>query len=97
MDIKSLPASEQHQERERQAINLLEKLIKHNIEYGAGTNLKNSITDHHHQQQQQQLENSLRDAKTFQKMMEKFKIDNCGENLMQDNCKDGQYKFRSFK
>lgn len=78
-----MPATEQHQERERQTINLLEKLIKHNSEYGADSDLTNSSGDH------QQLEKSIRDVKNFQKMMEKFKIDNNVENLIQDNYKTG--------
>lgn len=101
MDIKSMPASEQHQERERQTINILEKLIKHNSEYGADLEhtINNSIgldhqhhhNHHHHQlsQQQQHLEKSLRDVKNFQKIMEKFKIDGSVENLMSDSYKDG--------
>lgn len=83
MDIKSMPASEQHQERERQTINLLEKLIKHNSEYGADSDLSHSAGEH------QQLEKSLRNVKNFQKIMEKFKIDSGVENLIQDNYKDG--------
>lgn len=93
MDIKSMPASEQHQERERQTINILEKLIKHNSEYGADLEhtVNNSIGDHHHQlsHHQQHLEKSLRDVKNFQKIMEKFKIDGSVENLMSDSYKDG--------
>lgn len=78
-----MPASEQHQERERQTLNLLEKLIKHNSEYGADSDLTNSAGE------QQQLEKSIRDVKHFQKMMEKFKIDSSVENLIQDNYKTG--------
>ena len=101
MDIKSMPASEQHQERERQTINILEKLIKHNSEYGADLEhtVNNSIGDHHHHHHnhhhhqlnhhQQHLEKSLRDVKNFQKIMEKFKLDSNVENLMSDSYKDG--------
>lgn len=92
MDIKSLPASEQHQERERQAINLLEKLIKHNSEYGAVGDLTNPAGEHPQHHHHQQFEKSLRDAKNFQKIMEKFKIDSGVENLMQNSYKDGQSK-----
>lgn len=92
-----MPASE-HQERERQTINILEKLIKHNSEYGANLEhtVNNSIGDHHHHlshhqlnHHQQHLEKSLRDVKNFQKIMEKFKIDGNVENLMADSYKDG--------
>lgn len=95
-----MPASEQ-QERERQTINILEKLIKHNSEYGADLEhtVNNSIGDHHHHHhlhlnhhqlnQQQHLEKSLRDVKNFQKIMEKFKIDGTVENLMSESYKDG--------
>lgn len=75
-----MPASEQLQERERQTINILEKLIKHNSEYGADSD---SAGEHQH------LEKSIRDVKNFQKIMEKFKIDSNVENLIQDNYKDG--------
>lgn len=78
-----MPASEQLQERERQTINILEKLIKHNSEYGAELDLANSAGEHSH------LEKSLRNVKNFQKIMEKFKIDGGVENLIQDNYKDG--------
>lgn len=77
-----MPASDQ-QERERQTINILEKLIKHNSEYGGDSEFTNSAGEHQH------LEKSIRDVKNFQKMMEKFKIDNNVENLIQDNYKDG--------
>lgn len=76
-----------HQERERQTINILEKLIKHNSEYGADSDLTNSAGDHH----QNNLEKSIRDVKNFQKIMEKFKIDSGVENLIQDSYKDGQF------
>lgn len=82
MDIKSLPTTDQ-QERERQTINILEKLIKHNSEYGADTDHSNITGEH------QQLEKSIRDVKNFQKIMEKFKIDGSVENLLPDNYKDG--------
>lgn len=81
MDIKSIPATDQLQERERQTLNILEKLIKHNSEYGADSDHTNSAGDH--------LEKSLRDVKNFQKIMEKLKIDNSVENLLQDSYKDG--------
>lgn len=90
-----MPTSEQHQERERQTLNILEKLIKHNSEYGADLEhtVNNSIGDHHHHHQlnqhQQNLEKSLRDVKNFQKIMEKFKIDGNVESLMSDSYKDG--------
>lgn len=77
-----MPASEQHQERERQTINLLEKLIKHNSEYGSNTDLTTSA-------EHQPLEKSIRDVKNFKKIMEKFKIDSSVEHLIQDNYKDG--------
>ncbi|XP_055315481.1 retinal homeobox protein Rx [Sitodiplosis mosellana] len=81
MDIKSMPASEQLQERERQTLNILEKLIKHNSEYGADSD---SAGEHQH------LEKSIRDVKNFQRIMEKFKIDSGVENLIQDNYKDDE-------
>lgn len=84
MDIKSLPTTDQHQERERQTLNILEKLIKHNSEYGADTEHKNNTGEH-----QQNLEKSIRDVKNFQKIMEKFKIDGSVENLIPNNYKDG--------
>lgn len=78
-----MPATDQLQERERQTINILEKLIKHNSEYGADLEHTNSSSEHQH------LEKSIRDVKNFQKMMEKFKIDGSVENLLPDNYKDG--------
>lgn len=78
-----MPASEQHQERERQTINLLEKLIKHNSEYGSNSDLTASGGEH------QPLEKSIRDVKNFKKIMEKFKIDSSVEHLIQDSYKDG--------
>lgn len=85
-----MPTSEQHQERDRQTINLLEKLIKHNSEYGADSNNSNHSSEH-------QLEKSLRDVKNFNKMMEKLKFDSSVENLIQDNYKDGQFQISYFK
>lgn len=82
MDIKSMPANEQHPECDRQAINLLEKLIKHNSEYGAETNHSANSAEH-------QLEKSLRDVKNFNRIMEKLKFDSSVENIIQDNYKDG--------
>lgn len=73
------------QERERQTLSIFEKLIKHNSEYGAGSDLTNSGGEHQH------LQKSLRDVKNFQKIMEKFKIDSGVENLIQENYKDGQF------
>lgn len=82
MDIKSMPASEQRPDCDRQAINLLEKLIKHNSEYGADTN-------HTANAAELQLEKSLRDVKNFNRIMEKLKFDNGVDNIIQDNYKDG--------
>lgn len=80
MDIKSLKATDGHQERERQAFNFLEKLIKRNA-------TENGIADADH------IEKNLRDAKQFQKIMEKFKIDEA-DNLIESSLKDGQYRRR---
>lgn len=80
-----MPTPDQHQERERQTLSIFEKLIKHNSEYGADSDLTNSGGEH------QNLQKSLRDVKNFQKIMEKFKIDSSVENLIQDNYKDGQF------
>lgn len=78
MDIKSISSTDGQQERERQAIILLEKLIKHNSEItGATANDADA---------KQYLEKNLRDAKSLQKIMEKFKIDS-GDNLIEDNYK----------
>lgn len=79
MDIKSISSTDGQQERERQAIILLEKLIKHNSDFGA------AATDI---DAQQHFEKNLRDAKSLQKIMEKFQIDSA-ENLIEDNYKDG--------
>lgn len=79
MDIKSIAPTDGQQERERQAIILLEKLIKHNSDFGATAT---DIDAKHH------LEKNLRDAKSLQKIMEKFKIDSV-ENLIEDNYKEG--------
>lgn len=38
MDVKSIPASEQHPDCDRQTINFIQKLIKRNSEYGADAN-----------------------------------------------------------
>lgn len=80
MDIKSMPANDP--ECDRQAINLLEKLIKHNSEYGADSNHSANTAEH-------QLEKSLRDVKNFNRIMEKLKFDSSVENIIQDNYKDG--------
>lgn len=79
MDIKSIASTDGQQERERQAIILLEKLIKHNSDFGA------TATDI---DAKQHLEKNLRDAKSLQKIMEKFQIDSA-ENLIEDNYKEG--------
>lgn len=79
MDIRSISPTDGQQERERQAIILLEKLIKHNSEFGA------TATDI---DAKQNFEKNLRDAKSLQKIMEKFKIDSA-DNLIEDNYKDG--------
>lgn len=79
MDIKSISPTDGQQERERQAIILLEKLIKHNSDFDATTT---DIDANPHS------EKNLRDAKSLQKIMEKFKIDSV-DNLIEDNYKDG--------
>lgn len=79
MDIKSLKATDDHQERERQAFNFLEKLIKRNT----NENVISYNSEH--------IEKNLRDAKHFQKIMEKFKLDET-DNLIDNNLKDGQYQ-----
>lgn len=80
MDIKSISSTDGQQERERQAIILLEKLIKHNSDFSATVTEAADAKQH--------FEKNLRDAKSLQKIMEKFKIDSA-ENLIEDNYKDG--------
>lgn len=80
MDIKSIASTDGQQERERQAIILLEKLIKQNSDYGASATTDIDAAQH--------FEKNLRDAKNLQRIMEKFKIDSA-DSLIEDNYKDG--------
>lgn len=77
MDIQSLSPSDGHQ-RERQAIQLLEKLLTRNAsEFGASNDVEHL----------QHLVKNVRDAKHFHKIMEKFKLN--ADSVLDENFKDG--------
>lgn len=89
MDIKSLITADGQQYREIQAIKLLENFLSRNGELSAGSAALNALNDI---DSIQHLLKNVRDAKSFQKIMEKFKI-NASEHIIEDNFKDGQLDF----
>lgn len=77
MDIQSISPSDGLQ-RDRKALQLLEKLIARNgSEFGVANEIENL----------QHLVKNVRDAKNFQKIMEKFKLN--ADNLIDESFKDG--------
>lgn len=78
MNIQSLSPTDGHP-RERKAVQFLERLIQN----GAANELGIAGDDLQH------LVKNVRDAKSLQKIMEKFK--NNAENLIEENFKDGEY------
>lgn len=93
MDIKSLITSDGQQYREIQAIKLLENfLTTRNGEFGGGGGGNNSagvaLNALNDIDSIQHLLKNVRDAKSFHKIMEKFKI-NSAEHIIEDNFKDG--------
>lgn len=77
MDIQSLSPADGHQ-RDRKALQLLEKFLsRHGGDFGVATDIENL----------QHLVKNVRDAKSFQNIMEKFKIN--ADSLIDENFKDG--------